>query len=108
MKYIKIEKELIPYEFEVSLKGEMFKFEVNYNEDFDFFAIDLYKNDEIIILGEKLVYGRPLFLPCLHKDIPKAYILPYDISESVNRITFENLNEQVFLYLVEDDEDETL
>lgn len=108
MEYIKIDKELIPYEFEIILKGETFKFEINYNNSHDFFTVDLYKNNEIIILGEKLVYGRPLFLPCLYKEVPKVYILPYDVSGNSDRITFENLNEEVFLYLVEDDEDEVL
>jgi hypothetical protein len=108
MEYIKIDKDLIPYEFDIALKDETFKFMVKYNSLNDFFTIDLYKNDEVIILGEKLVYGKPLFLSCLHKSIPKVYILPYDISSNTDRITYENLGEQVFLYLVEDDEDGTL
>lgn len=108
MKYIAIDKNLIPYEFDISLKGETFRFKVDYNFSYDFFTINLYKNGEVIVLGEKLVYGRPLFLPCLHKDIPKIFIIPYDLSGNSNRITFESLNKQVFLYLVEGDEDATL
>lgn len=108
MKYINIEKEKIPYEFDIVLQGETFRFKVNYNSLKDFFTIDLYKNEEVIVLGEKLVYGKPLFLSCLHKDIPNINIIPYDLSQQTDRITFDNFNEQVFLYLVEDDEDGTL
>ena len=105
MRYIDIDKTLIPYEFEMSLANELFKFKVNYNEEYDYFTMDLFKNDEIIILGEKLVYGRPLFMATLNG--PKIDILPYDVTGRIERITYENLNEEVFLFLV-GDEDETL
>lgn len=100
--YIEIKKELIPYSFDITLLGETYTFEINYNSLNDFFVINLLKNDEIIVLGEKLVYAKPLFLSSRHKDIPKIDILPYDLSENTERITFENLNESVFLYLVGD------
>ena len=102
MRYIEIDKELIPYKFEISLADELFTFEVNYNEEFDYFTINLYKNDEVLVLGEKVVYGRPLFLTCLDK--PKIDILPYDVTGTIERVTFENMNEEVFLFLVGDDD----
>lgn len=105
MNFIEINKNLIPYEFDITLKGETFRLVVNYNYLNDFFTIDLYKNGEILVLGEKIVYARPLFLSCLHKNIPRPYIIPFDFSENTDRVTFENLNEEVFLYLVEDDSD---
>lgn len=105
MEYINIDKNLIPYKFDIKLAGETYTFEIRYNELYDFFSIDLYKNQEPIVLGEKIVYGKPLFATCLHKDIPKVSILPYDISLHFDDLTFKNLGEQVFLYLVEDDED---
>lgn len=102
MKYIDIDKDLIPYQFDITLEGETYTFIVNYNNLKDFFSVDLLKNDEIIVLGEKLVYAKPLFLSAMYKDIPKVTILPYDISENTERITFENFNKDVFLYLVGD------
>lgn len=105
MKYLDIDKSLVPYEFEILLAGELFKFRVNYNEEFDYFTIDLFKDDKPVIYGEKLVYGRPLFVSCLEK--PKIDILPYDVTGRIERITYENLNEEVFLFLV-GDEDETI
>lgn len=108
MKYININKNLIPYRFEILIENETFEFTVNYNELYDYFTIDLYRNNTPIVLGEKLVYKKPLFMSCFHKDIPKVLIVPYDISGKTDRITFENMNEQVFLYLLEDDENGAL
>lgn len=103
MKYIEIDKDMIPYRFDITLEGETYTFEVNYNALKDFFTIDLLKNDEIIVLGEKLVYGKPLFMTARHKDIPKPIIIPYDVSENTERITFENMNKDVFLFLIGDE-----
>lgn len=102
LKYIEIDKELVPYKFDITLVGETYTFDVKYNALKDFFTVNLYKNDEAIVLGEKLLYGKPLFLNCTHRDAPKVDILPYDLTEKTERITFENLNEQVFLFLVGD------
>lgn len=108
MRYININKNLIPYRFEIVIENETFEFAVNYNDIYDYFAIDLFKNNTPIILGEKLVYKKPLFMSCFYKDIPKVLIVPYDLSEKTDRITFENMNEQVFLYMIEDDGNGTL
>lgn len=102
MDYIDIDKNLIPYTFDITLKSETYTFEVKYNTVGDFFTINLLKNDEVIVLGEKLVYAKPLFLTSRHRDIPKVDIIPFDISENTERITFENFNEKVYLYLVGD------
>ena len=51
MKYIDIEKEKIPYGFEIVLKNETFQLEVFYNTSGDFFTIDLYKNHRPIVYG---------------------------------------------------------
>lgn len=103
MEYIEIDKDMIPYRFDTTLEGETYTFQVNYNATHDFFTMDLYKNDEVIVLGEKLVYGKPLFMSAQHKDIPKIIIIPYDVSENTDKITFENLNEDVLLFLVGDE-----
>lgn len=105
MKYINIDKSLIPYRFDIKLSEETYTFEVSYNEKFDFFTINLYKNEVPIVLGEKIVYRKPLFNSYNHLDIPKVSILPFDLSGNTDRLTYENLNEQVFLYLVEGDEE---
>lgn len=100
MNYININKDLIPYTFDITLEGETYTFRINYNNVGDFFTVDLMREGEVIVLGEKLVYAKPLFLTAGHRDIPRVDILPFDLSGGVSRITFENLNESVFLYLV--------
>ena len=103
MNYIEIDKNMIPYRFDMTIKGETYTFQVNYNATHDFFTIDLYKNDEVIVLGEKVVYGKPLFFTSQHKDVPKVTITPYDVSENTDRITFENMNEDVLLLMIGDE-----
>lgn len=103
---IEIDKPAIPYRFDMELAGEVFTFELNYNERFDFFTIDLYKDDEPIVVGEKIVYGRSLFSTIENDErLPKVVILPIDESgQPVDRITWDNFGETVVLLVGEIDE----
>lgn len=103
MQYIEIEKKLIPYEFDITIAGKTFTFGIYYNAEKDFFTIDLCRNGEPVVIGEKIVYGRQLFASHAYADIPDVPIFPYDLSEKENRVTWENLNETVFLWLVSED-----
>ena len=103
--YIEIDKEAIPYRFEIELANEIFEMEVNYNESYDFFTIDLYKNNTPLILGEKLILDRPLFENSVNIELPKVKIVPKDRANVAKRITFDNMNESVFLYLEEGEVD---
>ena len=94
-----IYKERIPYEFEVNIKGEIFTFELHYNGDNDFFAIDLSKNGEVIIYGEKITYGRPLFGALSDTRLPTLSITPLDPSGDANEVTYDNFGESVLLYV---------
>lgn len=98
--YIPIEKELIPYRFDIILNNKTFTFVVNYNAEHDFFTIDLYRNEELIVAGEKIVYGKVLFGYQRYTDIPEVYIIPYDLARNETRVTWDNFNETVFLWLV--------
>ncbi|MFZ0578948.1 MAG: hypothetical protein WAM41_15730 [Psychrobacillus psychrotolerans] len=100
--YIEIEKELIPYRFEIELGVELFEMEINYNLVHDFFTIDLHKDDEVLVYGEKITYGVPLFEEVFDSRFPGPTIIPIDESEREQRVTYENLNETVFLRLVND------
>lgn len=99
MEYIEIDKNKIPYEFELSIENETYQFEVMYNTLGDFFTINLYKNFEPIRYGEKLVYNGVLFEGLEYLPIPKMRFRPYDTTNTADRITFENLNEDVFIYV---------
>lgn len=104
MKIIPIQKDLVPYSFHIRLAGETFEFKVRYNDSFDFFTIDLHKNGRVLISGEKVVYGAYLFSSFVLEDIPRVYIMPYDMRNEEEEVTYANLMESVFLYVVEEAE----
>lgn len=96
-----IDKDLIPYQFETEFNGFLYTFEVHYNSEYDFFTIDLYRNDDdVIIYGEKLVYGQELFKSLNDDTLPR--LMPLDPSGKETEITFDNLSETVFLQVIDD------
>lgn len=101
MKYIDINKSQIPYQFELNIKDEVFQFVVLYNSVGDYFTLNLYKDHKEVIFGEKIVYGVPVFENFSYLPIPKITIKPYDTTGKTDRITFENLSEDVFLYVLD-------
>jgi hypothetical protein len=105
MDYIEIEKDLVPYRFEVSLAGTVFTFEVQYNSEYDFFAVDLERDGEVLVTGEKLVYAVPLFSGVADERFPKVELYPFDESGSSDAVTWATLGETVFLYVLDGDDD---
>lgn len=101
MNYIEIEKEKVPYEFEMEIDKEIFQFEILYNLYGDYFTCNLYKNHELVIAGEKIVLHQPLFDGYEHLDIPQIIVIPYDTTDSALRVNYENLSEDVFLYVLD-------
>lgn len=57
MEYLPIEKDSIPYQFDIDLEGDIFTFEVNYNDRFDFFTLDLMRNDNVLVYGENRLWA---------------------------------------------------
>jgi hypothetical protein len=105
MEYVEIEKDLIPYRFEISLSDAIFTFEVHYNSEYDFFTMDLERDGETLVTGNKLVYGVPLFTNCVDDRLPQEEIIPYDESGIHQEVTWATLGETVFLYVFEGDSD---
>lgn len=97
--YIEIEKELIPYKFEIEFNDEEYTLEINHNQRFDFFTVDLFYQDKLIVCGEKLVLDRQLFENIVDVRLPNVKIIPKDRSKREARITYENMNQTVFLYV---------
>ena len=95
MWYIEIDRDAIPYRFEMKLGGITWGFEVRYNSEFDFFTMDLFRGDETILVGEKIVYGQPLF----EEEMKPVRIVPLDLSGNTDRVGWDELGETVFLYL---------
>lgn len=101
--YIEVEKENLPYQCEMELGSELFELEFRYNELHDFFTIDLFKNEEVLVYGEKIVYGIPLFSDVYDQRFPAPTIIPSDPSGIESSVTFENLNKTVFLRVVNEE-----
>ncbi|MFD2867473.1 phage baseplate plug protein [Kurthia populi] len=100
MEYIEIDKDLIPYEFIIELDNDEYKLDVRYNETYDFFTVDLYKDEQLIVAGEKLVYGQALFASTYDpRTHPAQTIVPLDLSNHESTVTWATLNETVFLIL---------
>ncbi|GED69386.1 hypothetical protein BRE01_30880 [Brevibacillus reuszeri] len=104
MEFIEIEKDLIPYRFEIPLSDTVFTFEVHYNSEYDFFTVDLEREGTVLATGVKLVYGVPLFGDCMDGRFPKAELIPFDVSGSDQEVTWSSLGETVFLYVLEGEE----
>lgn len=102
---IEIDKEDIPYRFDIELAGDFYTFEIHYNGRFDFFSFHLYKDGELIVAGEKIVYGKELFSTITDDRLPKVVILPIDESgQPVEKITYNNFGKTVVLLVGEIDE----
>ena len=92
---IEINKELIPYQFNILLAGEWFELYVDYNKTANMFTVSLYKDDELVST-EPLILGVPMFRYVYQPGkFPAVTLVPYGQSEQA--ITFENLGETVFL-----------
>lgn len=92
---VPVDKGAIPYRFDMSLNGITWTFEMRYNSEHDFFTVDLYRGEESITVGEKIVYGQPLFAD----DLSGVRIMPLDLSGNTDRVGWDELGETVFLYL---------
>lgn len=102
---ILIDKNMIPYSFDILLGAEWFNFDVNYNQTQDLFTVTLSKDDNVLIYNEPVVYGVKLFSDVYEAGkIPAVDIIPLDESGQETAVTWENFNETVFLCVGDGDE----
>lgn len=98
MQYIEIEKDMIPYSFEITLGIEVFIFDVLYNDREGIFTVNLYDKDRNpLAYGEPLIYGGVLFDAVRDLDFPIVEIKPIDESGEETEITYDNMGEKVLL-----------
>nr|DAK55300.1 MAG TPA: hypothetical protein [Caudoviricetes sp.] len=92
---IEINKELVPYQFNILLADEWFELYIGYNKTADLFTVTLYK-DDVLIASEPLILGEPLFHDIYQPGrFPAVTLVPYGPAETA--VTFDNLGETVFL-----------
>lgn len=93
-----IEKELIPYSFDLLLGAYWVNLKINYNKTADLFTITLSKDNEVLVSGEPVIYGKVLFEDAYQSGIfPMLDIVPYDESGQETEVTWDNFNKTVFL-----------
>lgn len=104
---IEIDKNMIPYNFEIELSNRIYSFEIDYNFMFDFITVTLKLNNKILA-KEKAVLDEILFKEFYidkehnyNEDFPKEILYFGSNDENITRITFENLNESVQLYCID-------
>ena len=103
--YIEINKELLPYQFNILLADEWYGLYVAYNKTADMFTVSLYKDDELIA-SAPLILGVPLFQDVYQPGrFPAITLEPYDANGTERKVTYENLGKSVFL-TVDDEGDE--
>lgn len=103
--YIEIDPQLVPYQFDIDIEEDAFVFDVRYNDLYDFYTVDLYKNEQLLVAGEKLVYGQPLFAYLSSDVAPAPTIIPLDLAGRENKVNSITLNKTVFLILQNGDGD---
>ncbi len=106
--YLPIEKELIPYSFEIALTGKTYTIGINYNESSDRFTVDLSINDIMLVQGEKIIYGNPLFESLqrdnngnFNEDFFQEVLFPFDFSRESTSVNLDNLQVSTFIWILE-------
>lgn len=95
---IEVDKELIPYSFNIVLAGELFNMAFDYNKTADLFTCTLSKNGEVVVYNEPIVYGVPLFADVYKADLfPALDIVPFDEAGNESAVTYANFGKTVFL-----------
>ena len=104
--YIEINKDLIPYDFDILLADEWFNLKFDYNNTGDLFTVTLSKDGEVICT-EPIIYGKALFADVFQSDrYPAVEIVPYDESGQETAVTFENLSRTVLLIIDDGGDDD--
>ncbi len=97
---ILIEKDQIPFRFEILLGAELFTLSIQYNQSEDLFTVGLERDGETLCTAEPIIYGQPLWnnqkQPTLY---PAVEIIPLDESGQENEITWNNFGVTTFLYI---------
>ena len=104
---IEVEKELLPYNFDIELAGDEFNIEIFYNAAADLFTATLMKDEEVLVYNEPIIYGVELFADVYKSGkFPMISIVPLDESGQENTITYENFGTTVLLTIDDECDDE--
>lgn len=98
--YVPVEVEDLPATYLYSLDGSTYQFTFDYNDEGDFFTIDLAdEQGNVLLTGEKLVLNQALFSSLPYNDaFPVTPLVPMDESGQATYCGIDNFMETVFLY----------
>lgn len=104
MEIVPIDKANIPEYFSIVLGVETYILSLAYNEVADYFTVSVLQPNELgenteLVMGEKLVLNKPLWSDFTDFNLPAPQLVPMDLSGLEKRITWENFNTTVFLYV---------
>lgn len=102
---IEIEKDLLPYSFDIVLAGEDFNMEIMYNEAAQLFTCTLSKDGEVLVYNEPIIYGVELFKDVYNGLFPMVSIVPLDEAGDETAVTYDNFGKTVFLTIDDEGDD---
>lgn len=103
---IEVEKELIPYSFDILLGSEEFNMYIMYNSISDSFTVTLSKDNVVLVDNEPIVYGVRLFEDIYQNHYPCLDIVPFDESGETDVVNWETFGKTVFLTIDDEGGDE--
>lgn len=104
VEYIDVDTSKVPYNFSVKLEDRTYTFCIRYNPWGGFFTADLSitATGEMLVYGDVIRYGRPLFNSVEDERFPIPVIIPLCLyGDNIHEITWDNFGKQVRLYLYE-------
>ncbi len=101
VEYIPINREDVPYSFDIKLDDRTFTMCIRYNDQGRFYAVDLYitATGEVLCYGDPVRYGRPMFRSVEDERFPIPVIIPCCLTGEENEVTKDNFGRTVQLYL---------
>ena len=102
-----IERDLIPYTFDIVLSNVTYTFGINYNSLTENLTVDLIRDGVNLVRGEKITLGIPLFEAVSHDSngnrdsrFFNELLVPYDFSNIATNVTYNNIQNQVFIWIM--------
>lgn len=98
--YVPVDVDDLPATYLYDLDGTTYQFTFDYNEEGDFFTVDLAdESGNVLVTGEKLVLNQPLFASLPYNDaFPSTPLVPMDESNQATYCGIDNFMQTVFLY----------
>lgn len=95
LNYIQVLKDILPYSFNIQISNITYNMQINYNSEGDFFTFDIYQDETPLALGLKVVLDTLLY------SFGDVVLYVTAITEGIDKVTFDNINVDTFIALIE-------